>query len=784
MKLSPGKRSARQLAGEILIRFSFDRKTTVWLAASILTFAVLSVVHLRSTDAQSSRVRFQQDMAQIFLNHEDVKLDARAITDQVREFGHLSLRTAATDFEIELRPNDLRSPKYRAAESAGGVEREVLMPPAKTFKGTVNGLAGADARFTIDADKVEGMILTAQDSYFVEPAAKYSAAAETSDYIVYRASDVRPDITRTCVDTLDQKITTSARQFASASASEISPAVFSPFRVVEMATEADFQYVNALGGSTATNNDILSIMNSVQAIYERDIGLTFTIVFQHTWTTADPFVTTGTSVQPAVNLLNSFTDYWNLNFANVNRDDVHLWTGKNLGGPAGVAWQGVVCFSANFSYGLSDLENLTPFRVGIPAHEIGHNFNATHCDAQTGCDNSIMVATQTQANTQTFCPFSVNEMTTFVTANSGCLSLAGANPVIQFNAATYNLSEGSPRVTITVNRTGNTTAAASVGYATNDAAGLQPCSTVNGTASPRCDYTNVIGRVQFAAGETSQTFSVPIVDDSYAEGNETFTVSLNNVSGATLGTPFTTTVTISDNETVNGPNPIDGTDFFVRQHYIDFLGREPDSFGFDGWKSTINNCAPGDTSCDRIHVSQIFFQSDEFQSRGYYVYRFYPVSFGRKPFYAEFVLDLAPLSGFLTPAELEAAKAQFALDFTSRSAFAAIYGGLNNTQYVDTLLATAGVILPASTRQSLIDGLNNSSLSRGQVLRQIVDSSEVQSKFFNQAYAVMEYFGYLRREPDIFYLDWIKALDQTGDPRGMVTGFVNSVEYRQRFGPP
>jgi len=75
-------------------------------------------------------------------------------------------------------------------------------------------------------------------------------------------------------------------------------------------------------------------------------------------------------------------------------------------------------------------------------------------------------------------------------------------------------------------------------------------------------------------------------------------------------------------------------------------------------------------------------------------------------------------------------------------------------------------------------------LSRGQVLRQIVDSSEVQSKFFNQAYAVMEYFGYLRREPDIFYLDWIKALDQTGDPRGMVTGFVNSVEYRQRFGPP
>jgi hypothetical protein len=48
---------------------------------------------------------------------------------------------------------------------------------------------------------------------------------------------------------------------------------------------------------------------------------------------------------------------------------------------------------------------------------------------------------------------------------------------------------------------------------------------------------------------------------------------------------------------------------------------------------------------------------------------------------------------------------------------------------------------------------------------------------------VMEYFGYLRRQPDAFYLDWIKVLDQSNDPRGMVTGFVTSTEYRNRFGP-
>ena len=325
------------------------------------------------------------------------------------------------------------------------------------------------------------------------------------------------------------------------------------------------------------------------------------------------------------------------------------------------------------------------------------------------------------------------------------------------------------------------------------AAGLTPCSTINHIASPRCDYINTIGSVSFAPGEVGpKSFSVAIIDDSYAEGDETFAVNLTGASGATAGPQSSALVTIHDNDTVNGPNPIDNTNFFVRQQYIDFLGREPDDFGFNSWVNGINNCSvdhPGHPEeCDRIHVSQLFFQSDEFQSRGYFVYRFYPVAFGRKPFYAEFVPDLASVSGFLSPAELEAAKAQFAVNFAARPAFLSIYNSPNtptdNQQYVDALLNTASVTLPAATRQSLIDGLNNSTLSRGQVLRQIVDSSEVQMKYFNQAYAVMEYFGYLRREPDSFYLDWINVLNTTVDARSMVTGFVNSIEYRQRFGPP
>ena len=141
------------------------------------------------------------------------------------------------------------------------------------------------------------------------------------------------------------------------------------------------------------------------------------------------------------------------------------------------------------------------------------------------------------------------------------------------------------------------------------------------------------------------------------------------------------------------------------------------------------------------------------------------MSFGRKPDYDEFVPDLASVSGFLDDAQLEAAKVAFIAAFMERPAFVSAYNSLNNTQYVDTLLNTAGVTL--ASRQQMIDGLNARTLTRAQVLRQIAESNEVATKYFNQAYAVMEYFGYLR--PNGVVLD-DRVLDGGGPPRGMVTG--------------
>jgi plastocyanin len=403
----------------------------------------------------------------------------------------------------------------------------------------------------------------------------------------------------------------------------------------------------------------------------------------------------------------------------------------------------------------------------------------TNTNCAVGTPSGLGFVYSFQFNVAGTYPYFCNQH--FGLMNGTVIVETSTSPTIQFSAGTFSIGEGGGAANITVSRSGSATSAASVDYATSDTAGLNNCSTVNNVASSRCDYPTSVGTVRFAAGETSKSISIPVVDDSYAEGGENFTITLSNANGGALGSPTAATVTINDNEASNGANPVDGTPFFVRQQYIDFLNREPDPGGNAAWQSVINNCPPNNTTCDRIHVSSSFFLSPEFQGRGYFVYRFYPVSFGRKPDFAEFVPDIAKVSGFLSDAELEAAKVAFIAEFMSRPAFVTKFNGLTDTQYVDTLLSTAQVT--SQHRDFWIAALGNGTRTRATVLRDISESLEVYNKYFNQAFVVMQYFGYLRRDPDAFYIDWIAVLDSSGDHRGMVNGFMNSLEYRFRFGP-
>jgi CubicO group peptidase (beta-lactamase class C family) len=230
-------------------------------------------------------------------------------------------------------------------------------------------------------------------------------------------------------------------------------------------------------------------------------------------------------------------------------------------------------------------------------------------------------------------------------------------------------------------------------------------------------------------------------------------------------------------------NPIDTTPFFVRQHYRDFLNREPEPGGYQGWQDILNNCGAGDTHCDRIEVSSAFFRSPEFQERGYFIYRFYAASLGRVPHYSEFMPDMAQVSGFLTPEQQEASKIAFINGLMTRDEFMAKYASLSDPRaFVEALEKTAGVAL--AQKEALIADLAANRKTRAEVLRAIAGSPEVYAKFYTEAFVVMQYFGYLRRDPDILYLEWIRIMNENGgDYRGMISGFVNSAEYRRRFGP-
>jgi uncharacterized repeat protein (TIGR01451 family) len=377
-----------------------------------------------------------------------------------------------------------------------------------------------------------------------------------------------------------------------------------------------------------------------------------------------------------------------------------------------------------------------------------------------------------------------------LTTDQNLLFTGTRRNTLQFSVAAPSVSEGSGFTSIVVTRSGDVISPASINFTTSDTAGLAACTVINNKASERCDYGTTAGTLRFAAGEASKSFVIPIVDDVHVEGNETFTISLSDPLGAQPGTAAIVTVTITDNDLNQATqNPIDGIEPFVTQQYIDFLGRLPDSTGLANWIDTLNGCPNGgfgendNPTCDRVHVSAGFYLSDEFRGRGYWAYRFYEVGLDRKPLYVEFVLAMAQVGGAQSPESEVLSKAAYTDAFVQRLEFTNRYNGLTNAEYVNALEQNAEITL--SNKAALIAALDANQKTRGQVLREIVESKAVEDQFFIRAFVAMQYFGYLRRDPDtIGYNNWVNTL--TADPsnfRHMIFGFLFSTEYRGRFGP-
>jgi uncharacterized repeat protein (TIGR01451 family) len=245
-------------------------------------------------------------------------------------------------------------------------------------------------------------------------------------------------------------------------------------------------------------------------------------------------------------------------------------------------------------------------------------------------------------------------------------------------------------------------------------------------------------------------------------------------------------------------NPIDDARGFVRQNYLDFLGREPDPAGWDYWTSQITQCGV-DYACNhsqRISVSAAFFIELEFQQTGSVVYRFYRAAFGNednaptraKISYAQFNADRSLLVG---GAGLPQSTIDLANAFVQRSAFKAEYpDAMTPTEFVNHLFdktsLTGSVNLPR--RQSEIDAMTNNGRTRAQVLLDVIEIQEFKDREYKPSFVLMQYFGYLRRDPDQGGYDfWLNILNNrlpndASGYRSMVCAFITSGEYQLRFG--
>jgi hypothetical protein len=265
--------------------------------------------------------------------------------------------------------------------------------------------------------------------------------------------------------------------------------------------------------------------------------------------------------------------------------------------------------------------------------------------------------------------------------------------------------------------------------------------------------------------------------------------------------------------------PSNDSRFFVRQQYYDFLSRHPDQAGWDHWTDNIELCndparRPANQTVQqclerqRETTSAAFFVSPEFQYTGYYVYRIYQGSLGRRPTFSEFFADKQIVAngivvgGQLSASVIEQNKASFAAQFVERQQFRDIYDSLSNQQYVDKLFQTTTINASAADRAELVNKLNNFELTRAQVLQKVVDGilvisegqQQIQTTYgkafydqeYNCAFVLMEYFGYLRRDPDAAgYEFWLAKLNSYGGnfvDAQMVLAFISSPEYLYRFG--
>jgi hypothetical protein len=274
----------------------------------------------------------------------------------------------------------LRAPGFKVlVQDQHGALREAEAPPSETYRGESADLPGARIGGSIHRGGLSAALALADGRlFYVQPLHEVVAGADPALHVVYRADEATVEGEGVCTVHEAQAV--------------VPPRSLSPgatplgaIEIADLAYDADYElYVRNGNSVDSTVNDVERVTAAVNVVFERDCNLSHRIVTIVVRSTEpDPY----TSTDPDI-MLDQLTDYWNGPNAGVPRDMVHLMTGKDVdGGTIGYAAVGAVC-NRSRAYGLSQTKFTSNFsrRTALTAHELGHNWNAVHCDGVTPCN--------------------------------------------------------------------------------------------------------------------------------------------------------------------------------------------------------------------------------------------------------------------------------------------------------------------------------------------------------------------------------------------------------------
>lgn len=338
---------------------------------------------------------------------------------------------------VRFHPHEIRSTDFQLLVDDGRSVRPVPAAPSVTYQGFVLGQPESVAAGTLVQGRLSAVIRLGADLiYGIEPADQAIPGLPGSSHVVFRAHDVHlPDVR--CGNHETQP-----RPFEGGGPAPLA------MKEAEIAIDVDLEYYNRYGANTTSvQNQVTSVMNAVDAIFKRDVEITYKVTTILIRTTA---IYSGTDMG---SLLTQFANYWNGNHGSVRRDLAHYFTGKgSFSGVIGIAYLGVVC-NVGSAYGVSKaFSSALTTNAGLVSHETGHNWNAPHCDATPPCYIMCSGLGGCGANVTLFGSVSSSTIISFKNSRTCLSDPIPPNPPVLTNVSPNTVTSFQPaEVTLTGN---------------------------------------------------------------------------------------------------------------------------------------------------------------------------------------------------------------------------------------------------------------------------------------------------------------------------------------------